>query len=91
MKCVVWNCRGAGGSSFPTIVKDYMRVYGLDFIAILEPKINGDRATAVIRKTGLFEGTKVEARGFFGGLWHMWKHTCLSMSYYNLFLYSPSS
>lgn len=68
MNSVVWNCCGVGGRFFPATIKDYMRIYQLDFIAILEPRISGDRAAAVIQKIGLLEGARVDAQGFSGGI-----------------------
>lgn len=43
-------------------------MYQLDFIAILEPRISGDRVAAVIQKIGLLEGARVDAQGFSGGI-----------------------
>lgn len=51
-QCVVWSWRGVDGPGFFTSTKDYIRVYQLDFIAILETRISGDRAATVIKKTG---------------------------------------
>lgn len=67
MNALIWNCRGAGGQSFSSMVKDYCRMYHLDFVAILEPRISGSRADEVIRRMGLIEGARVEAQGFAGG------------------------
>lgn len=69
MSCLIWNCRGVGGRNFPTTIKVYVRMYHLDFVALLEPHISGPRADSVIRKIGLIEGVCVEAQGFAGGLW----------------------
>lgn len=53
MSCLFWNFRGANGRSFPGLVRDYIRIYNLDFIAILEPRISGSKADEVIRKIGI--------------------------------------
>jgi hypothetical protein len=80
MNCLFWNCRGAGGKLFPALVKDIFSIYQLDFLAILEPRISGRRADAVIKKIGLFEGARVEAQGFSGGIWCLWKNSCPPIS-----------
>lgn len=79
MNNLVWNCRGAGGGDFPYLIKDLMKVYKIHFIAILEPIISGIRAEKVIRKIGLDEGFRVEAQGFSGGIWCLWKNSCPQM------------
>lgn len=78
MNALIWNCRGAGGQSFSSMVKDYCRMYHLDFVAILEPRISGSRAGEVIRRMGLIEGARVEAQGFAegGGIWCLWRPSC---------------
>lgn len=76
MNSLVWNCRGAGARTFPASVKDLMRIYRLDFIAILEPRVSGSHTDDIIRRTGLHQGARVEARGFAGGIWCLWRHSC---------------
>lgn len=73
MISMIWNCHGAGGRNFASLIKDYMRIFQLDFIAILEPRISGHLADRVIQKTGLIEGARVDASGFSGGIWCLWK------------------
>lgn len=75
MNCVIWNCRGAGGKEFPALVRDTVRMYNLDFIAILEPRISGTTADRVIERIGLPNIVKVDAVGFSGGLWCLWKNS----------------
>lgn len=43
MTMLIWNCRGAGKSRFPGLIRDYVRLYKLSFLAILESRISGDR------------------------------------------------
>lgn len=69
MNSLIWNFRGAAERNFPSLVKDTMRIYNLDFIDILEPRVSGQRADEIIRRTGLVEGARIDARGFSGGVW----------------------
>lgn len=73
MNSMIWNCRGAGGRNFSNLIRDYVRIYKLDFVAILEPRVSGHTADRIINKIGLFEGARVEAYGFSGGIWCLWK------------------
>lgn len=80
MNSLVWDSKGAGGKNFHNPVKDIMRIYNIDFLAILEPRISGNRAENVIKKIGLDDGVKVEAVGFSAGIWCLWKNACPSIS-----------
>lgn len=59
MNSLIWNYRGAGGKNFSALIRDLMRIYHLDFIAILEPRISGSHADDVIKRIGLQESSKV--------------------------------
>lgn len=68
MNFLAWNCRGAGGANLPSLIKDCMRLYHLDFIAIMEPKVSGLVDDKVIQRIGLNNCVRVEAQGFSGGI-----------------------
>lgn len=76
MNCFIWNCRGARGRNFHNLVRECTRIYHLDFVAILEPRISGITAERVIRKIGMIEGARIDAVGFSGGIWCLWKSNC---------------
>lgn len=80
MNCLIWNCRGTGGKDFPMFIRDSTRIYKLDFVALLEPRISGTIAERVINKFGFANCVKVEAEGFSGGLWFKWKSCCPNLS-----------
>lgn len=73
MNAMIWNCRGAGGRNFASMIRDFLVTYQLDIVAILEPRISGLNADNVIQRIGLVEGARIEARGFSGGIWCLWK------------------
>lgn len=77
---MIWNYRGAGGRSFANLIRNYMRTYQFDFIAILEPRVSGHTTDRIIQKIGLVEGAKVDACGFFGGIWCLWKSNIMPIS-----------
>lgn len=75
MNSMIWKCRGAGGITFASMIKDFLTIYQLDFVAILEPRISGVRSDKVIQIIDLVEGARVDAQGLPGGIW------CLSFIY----------
>ncbi|KAL4376038.1 hypothetical protein GQ457_02G035350 [Hibiscus cannabinus] len=46
-----------------------------DVFALMEPRISGSVADAFIRKSGYAYSYRVEASGFSGGIWVMWRNT----------------
>lgn len=73
MSFLIWNCRGAGDRSFPRLVRDCLKIYNLAFMALLEPRISGVKADKVIKRFGVDGFVRVEASGFSGGIWCLWK------------------
>lgn len=74
-----WNCRGAGNSRFPGLIHNYVRIYNLYFLALLEPRISGSRADRVIDKLDFDGIARVDAIGFSGGIWCLWKHNKIAI------------
>lgn len=68
-----WNCRGVGKSRFPGLIRDYIRLYKLCFLTILEPRISGPKADTVVDRIGFDGSVCVEAEGFARGIWCLWK------------------
>lgn len=68
-----WNCRGVGNSRFPGLIRDYIRLYKLCFLTILEPRISGPKADTVVDRIGFDGSVCVEAEGFARGIWCLWK------------------
>ncbi|KAL4367798.1 hypothetical protein GQ457_05G016360 [Hibiscus cannabinus] len=64
---------GAGSPAFRGHFKRVLRESSPALIALFEPRINGNRATTVIRRLGLPNSFRVEAHGFSWGLWILWK------------------
>ncbi|KAF7823171.1 putative ribonuclease H protein At1g65750 family [Senna tora] len=74
MNCVVWNCRGTGAKSFPGVVRDLKRNFQVDFLALLETHQEGFRAQRIMDKFGFDQREIVEAVGYAGGIWCLWKN-----------------
>lgn len=97
MNMLVWYGIGAGNRRFPTLIRDYAKIYNLSFLAILEPRISGVRADYVISKLG-FDGVICSyAIGFSGGLCCLWKKARMAVDvmsiskYYILLKMNPRS
>lgn len=69
---LVWNCQGAKSALFINALKTLIRIHGLHIIALLEPRISGERADRTIKRIGFQNSYRVEATGFSGGIWIMW-------------------
>lgn len=69
----VWNYRGARSDRFCRAFKQYMKDYQPEVVAMLEPRISGELADGVIRRLNFNFSLRVEANGFKGGLWLLWK------------------
>ena len=48
-------------------------MYKVDVLMLVEPRISGEVADKVIRKLCFDDHTKVDANGFSGGIWILWK------------------
>ncbi|KAL4290041.1 hypothetical protein GQ457_14G004340 [Hibiscus cannabinus] len=50
-----------------------LRTHRPDIFAIMEPRVSGDLADEFIRRSGFEFSYRVEANGFSGGIWILWK------------------
>ena len=72
-KIMVWNVQGADNSKFLRVLKEHIRLRRPSIVALVETHISGARAQAICDKVG-FEGYFwVEAQGFQGGIWILWR------------------
>lgn len=68
-----WNCQGAALQSFRWIFKMFSPNYKPKFVALCEPRISGVKAYDFIRYSRYEHSHRVEATGFSGGIWLLWK------------------
>lgn len=76
---VCYGIVGSKGCSFPTLIRDYIRIYQLNFVANMEPRISGSRAAVVMEQIGLNGDFQVDVFGFSGGLWCLWNSVALNI------------
>ncbi|CAL2256143.1 unnamed protein product [Prunus armeniaca] len=69
---LVWNVRGAGDKSLPRILKNIIQLNHVEVLAVLEPRISGDKAMRVVNSLGFCNHHIVDANLFLGGIWLLW-------------------
>ncbi|RYQ86948.1 hypothetical protein Ahy_B10g106555 [Arachis hypogaea] len=52
MTIISWNYRGAGGKTFPTLIRDIRREYNANFIILLETHVSRLRGAAIHERIG---------------------------------------
>ncbi|KAL4382918.1 hypothetical protein GQ457_15G016510 [Hibiscus cannabinus] len=64
---------GALTPEFNIYLKNIVRTQNPDVVGLMEPRISGRKADAFISRHGFSSSYRVEANGFVGGIWIMWK------------------
>lgn len=75
MDGLIWNFQGAGRRNFSALIRDYICMYRLNFVALLEPRVSGVKTYGIVKKIGLDGGVCVEANGFSEGIWCLWNQS----------------
>ncbi|XP_019163558.1 PREDICTED: uncharacterized protein LOC109159904 [Ipomoea nil] len=73
MDCLIWNCQGASRRPFRHALKHLLQVYKPNILGLFEPKVYGDQANKICSQLGFSDWIRVEAVGFSGGIWVLWK------------------
>ncbi|XP_010675063.1 uncharacterized protein LOC104891112 [Beta vulgaris subsp. vulgaris] len=71
---MIWNVQGAGSNSFAASLKELVRLHRPEVLALVETHMGGDRAQQIASILKYSGHTRVDARGFSGGIWIYW-HT----------------
>ncbi|KAJ4851481.1 hypothetical protein Tsubulata_031154 [Turnera subulata] len=78
MLCVDQASRAAK-PQFPRSLKLYVQRYKPSIVVIVEPRISGRSADRVIRRLRFRRSHRIEARGFSGGIWILWREDLVSV------------
>ncbi|XP_050222138.1 uncharacterized protein LOC126672232 [Mercurialis annua] len=70
---MVWNVQGAGSKARKRVFRNFCLKYRLDIVGIVEPRISGRKADDFVKASGFDFSHRVEANGFSGGIWILWK------------------
>ena len=77
MNYMIWNSRGTGSQSFPSLVRELKKYYKLDFLAIFETRSNAVKADRRIRQLGFSKYSFTAADGYSGGIWCLWEEVSM--------------
>ncbi|XP_039069704.1 uncharacterized protein LOC120216309 [Hibiscus syriacus] len=75
VRIIFWNSQGTLGLVFHWYLKLLIQTQSPDIFAIFEPRVSGAKADGFIRKSGFDHSFRVEANGFWGGIWVLWRDT----------------
>lgn len=79
MNFMLWNLRGTGSKSFPSLVRDLKTHYKLDFLAILETRSDELKTEQQIQKLGFSKCDFTVAGGYSGGIWCLWEEVLMKV------------
>lgn len=80
MKCLVWNCRGAGNPKFFRAISNYVNMYNPACIAVLETKCAASSANSLFTRLGYNNTLIQEGQGRAGGIWIGWKPNLINVT-----------
>ena len=80
MNVIFWNCRGVGARSFPGLIRELQYKYKVDIVLLFETRCGGMKAKKIISKMGFNGSYVVDAQGFSGGLWVLWRDESWAVS-----------
>ncbi|XP_028768574.1 uncharacterized protein LOC114726176 [Neltuma alba] len=69
---MIWNSRGTGAKSFPSLIKDLKKHFVLDFLALVETRSDKQKTEKRIGGIGFHDYTFIEAEGYSEGIWCLW-------------------
>ncbi|XP_057452996.1 uncharacterized protein LOC130744851 [Lotus japonicus] len=70
---LTWNIRGAAAKGVPLLIKDLAIRHHISCMALFETRASGSRATNIVSSLGFDSSFVVDAEGFAGGIWVLWK------------------
>lgn len=68
-----WNCQRVLSQGFRRTFNGLVKNYNPTLVAVFEPRVSDIKADNLIRKSGFARSHRVEAMGFSGGIWLLWK------------------
>ncbi|KAJ8422458.1 hypothetical protein Cgig2_022201 [Carnegiea gigantea] len=83
IKIMVWYVQGVGSSKILNVLKEHIRLQSLIIMALVETHISGARGKDVCAKLRLDGCFRVEAQGFQGGIWVLWKPNHLDINIFH--------
>ncbi|XP_031120966.1 uncharacterized protein LOC116024205 [Ipomoea triloba] len=75
LKILSWNCQGAASSAFRCALLLLVKKVKVDMVGLMEQKISGCAVDKACKSFGFDNWLRVEAVGFSGGIWLLWRNT----------------
>ena len=72
MNIIVWNCKGVSKPCFQKHIDELVRTYNPAILVIMETRVGGGRAKAIIDRLPFDGSVHTDTIGFTGGLWMLW-------------------
>ena len=69
---IIWNSRGALKPNFQGHIRDLVQQHDPNILMVMEAKLGGDRAKAIIDKLPLDGAIHIDTIGYSSGLWLLW-------------------
>lgn len=73
LSVLFWNVQGAASPAFRRSFLSIVKIYQPNMVVLLEPRISGFKSDNFIKRSGFDRSHRVEALGFSGGIWILWK------------------
>ena len=70
-----WNVQGAASGEFRCSFRTIIKNYNPSMVVLMEPCISEVKADDFIKKSGFDYSHRVEAVGFSGGIWLLWRNS----------------
>ena len=84
MNGIAWNCRDAGGRTYPRTCQELIHRYDCVILTLFEMRLHGTRAAQVCNKIGFLGCCHSEAVGFSGGIWVCWDERVVEVDVLNI-------
>ncbi|XP_028793353.1 uncharacterized protein LOC114749054 [Neltuma alba] len=69
---MIWNSRGTGSKTFPSLIQEIKKFYHLDFLALVETRSDKQKTEQRIGRLGFQDYTYINTEGYSGGIWCLW-------------------
>jgi len=79
LSIMIWNCQRAESRLFYGSLVELRRLYDPTILALMEIKISGSSAKELERRLNFDSNYKVEAQGFRGVIWVLWKSSIMDL------------
>ena len=79
LKIMVWNVQGVLNKV--AVIRELVRINKPTVLVLVETHISGEQASEVCTRIGFSGNLRVEAQGFRGGIWMMWRKDEVSITH----------